>query len=66
MDEAKADSLREKLSCEPLDNDSLGILEENIKDLYDLARKTKPRVSLFSAAISILCTSLCHSIHHFL
>ena len=45
MDEAKADSLREQLQCAPLDNDSLGILEENIKDLYDLARKTKPRVS---------------------
>lgn len=41
-DEATADAVRRRENSRMLDDDSLGVLEENIRDLITIARRTKP------------------------
>jgi hypothetical protein len=50
MDEAKAEKLRLSTGCGAISDDALGILEENVRDLISLAKKTKPKVTVRTLA----------------
>ena len=39
------EEIRQRENRRMLDDDSLGVLEENIRDLIEIAKKTRPGVS---------------------
>jgi hypothetical protein len=51
MDDAQALTLWETNKFAPLTDDTLGVLEEGIRDLVNVSASTKPKVRVFATCL---------------